>query len=173
MENNKELEKALNVFEQWLLENFALADDQVMINKHKDLFIEMYNKYEEDIINEGEIDVEDIVKELTEKEKQLLKDTINYGFWDDTVEDFLNDNGKIEYVGCIGYCIDEAENAGRFKKNTIHRMFRSIYKKLCLADNHQIGKVISQNENWFGDNSGAMIFIRDEYAIPFEEWAKK
>ena len=47
--------------------------------------------------------VQEIVSVLTSDEQQLLKDTINYGFWGDSDWEFLDDNGN---VVLFNKCID-------------------------------------------------------------------
>ena len=42
--------------------------------------------------------IQEIVSVLTSDEQQLLKDTINYGFWGDSYWGFLDDNGNVETV---------------------------------------------------------------------------
>ncbi len=117
--------------------------------------------------------IEKIVSVLTADEKQLLKDTINYGGWGDSDMEFLDENGKIETVMMYGYCTNDANKAGHFSGREVSAMFRSIYKKLCPANRNQIGRYISHCNDWWGDGSGDMLFIRTGYYTPFEEWAKK
>ena len=77
--------------------------------------------------------IEEIVSVLTPDEQQLLKDTINEGFWGDGDMEFLDENGNEETVGMYGYCTNDAKNAGHFSGRVVATMFRSIYKKLCAA----------------------------------------
>ena len=116
--------------------------------------------------------VEEIVSALTAEEQQLLKDTINFGAWGDTEEEFINENGEQETIYCYGYCTNDARQAGNFKGRVVSQMFRSIYKKLCPANRNQIGRYISHCNDWWGDGSGEMLFIRTGYYPTFEEWAQ-
>lgn len=116
--------------------------------------------------------VEQIVSVLTADEKQLLKDTINEGGWGDSDWEFLDENGKIETVSMYGYCTNDAHLAGHFKGRIVSTMFKSIYKKLCPEHNNQIGRYISHCNDWWGDGSGDMLFIRTGYYRTFEKWAR-
>lgn len=116
--------------------------------------------------------IEEIVSVLTADEKQLLKDTINEGGWGDGDMEFLDENGNIEIVRMYGYCTNKAHRAGHFKGHIISTMFRSIYKKLCAENGNQIGQYLSHCNDWWGNGSGDMLFIKDGYDRTFEEWAK-
>lgn len=115
--------------------------------------------------------VKEIVSVLTKDEQQLLKDAIRYGGWGDSEMEFLDENGKIETVSMYGYCTNDAHKAGHFKGRIVSSMFRSIYKKMCPANQNQIGRYISHCNDWWGDGSGDMLFIRTGYYQIFEEWA--
>nr|DAE85865.1 MAG TPA: hypothetical protein [Bacteriophage sp.] len=117
--------------------------------------------------------VEEIVSVLTTEQQQLLKDTIKYGSWGDASYEFLTEKGEIESVSMFGYCTNDAKMAGNFSGRKISAMFRSIYKKLCPANNNQIGRYISHCRDWWEDGSGDMLFIRTGYYQAFEEWAKE
>lgn len=112
-----------------------------------------------------------IVSQLTADEQQLLKDTINYGFWGDCDMEFRNEAGELETVSAWGYCTNDAKNAGNFSGRKVATMFKSIYKKLC-PDNHT-GRFLSQCNDWWGDGSGDMLFLRSELHDVLEEWAKQ
>ncbi len=116
--------------------------------------------------------VQDIVSVLTADEQQLLKDTINYGAWGDSDSEFLDENGNIETTMMYGYCTNDAKMAGNFSGRKVSAMFRSMYKKLCQANRNQIGRFISHCNDWWGDGSGDMLFIRTGYYQTFEEWAR-
>ncbi len=117
--------------------------------------------------------VEDIVSVLTEEQQQLLKDTIIHGFWGDSETRFLNENGEIVEDSMNAYCTNDAKKAGHFNGRKISAMFRSMYKKLCPVNNNQVGEYISHCNDWWGDGSGDMLFIRDEYVEAFEEWSRQ
>lgn len=110
------------------------------------------------------------IEQLTPDQQQLLKDTINYGFWGDCDYEFLDENGNQETVSCNGYCTNDAKRGGHFSGRQISNMFRSIYRKLCPT---RLGRVISHCSDWWGDGSGDMLFIRQEFINDFEEWAKE
>lgn len=116
--------------------------------------------------------VQEIVSVLTTDEQQLLKDTIIFGGWGDSEMEFLDENGNIETVYMYGYCTNDACQGGHFKGRVVSQMFRSMYKKLCPANHNQIGRYISHCNDWWGDGSGDMLFIRTGYYDTFEEWAR-
>lgn len=115
--------------------------------------------------------IETIESQLTTDEQQLLKDTINYGAWGDCDMEFRNEAGDIETVYAWGYCTNDAQNAGHFSGHKVSAMFKSIYKKLC--PNNHMGCFLSQCNDWWGDGSGDMLFIRGELSNSLEEWAKQ
>lgn len=117
--------------------------------------------------------VKEIVSVLTEEQQQLLKDTIRYGSWGDSEYDFIAENGEIETLSMYGYCTNDAKMAGHFSGRKVSAMFRSIYQKLCKENHNQIGRYISRCNDWWGDGSGDMLFIRKGYCQAFEEWARK
>ncbi len=117
-------------------------------------------------------DVKNIVSVLTDEQKHVLKDCINYGAWGDGEEKFLNEFGEVEEDGMYGYCTNDAKDAGHFNGRKVSALFRAIYNRLCEKD-HEIGKVVSHCSDWWGDGSGDMLFIRYEYVDAFEEWANQ
>lgn len=114
--------------------------------------------------------IENLVKELTEDQKQLLKDTINYGFWGDDYADFVDNKGNVEEHSADGYCTNDAKRAGHFSGRKISAMFRAIYKKLCINGNK--GEFLTHYSDWWGDGTGDMLFIRNDFVDAFEEWAR-
>lgn len=117
--------------------------------------------------------IEEIVSVLTEDQQQLLKDTIIHGSWGDDENEFINEKGEIETFNMMAYCTNDAKEAGNFSGRRISAMFRSIYKKLCPENHNQIGRYISHCNDWWGDGSGDMLFIRSEYVAAFETWARE
>lgn len=115
--------------------------------------------------------IKTIELQLTNDEQQLLKDTINHGFWGDCDMEFRNEAGDVETTCAWGYCTNDAKKAGHFSGHKVAVMFKSIYKKLC-PDNH-MGRFLSQCNDWWGDGSGDMLFIRSELSNGLEEWAKQ
>lgn len=116
--------------------------------------------------------IREIVKVLTTEEQQLLKDTFLFGAWGDTETEFLDEEGKVEIVGAWGYCTNDAREGGHFAGRVVSTMFRSIYKKLCTANRHQIGTHLSHCNDWWGDGSGDMLFVRSAWNKAWMEWAK-
>lgn len=117
-------------------------------------------------------DVKKIVSVLTDEQKQVLKDCINHGCWGDGEYEFLDENGKVETVMMYGYCTNDAKNGGHFSGRKMSGLFRGIYHRLCSKDyGHKVGRVLSHCTDWWGDGSGDMLFIRNEYVDAFEQWA--
>lgn len=116
--------------------------------------------------------VNEIVSVLTSEQQQLLKDAINHGSWGDGDMEFLDENGNVETCMMYGYCTNDAKKAGNFSGRKISAMFRSIYTKLCQENHHRIGRYISHCNDWWGDGTGDMLFIRESHCQAFEEWAK-
>ena len=52
-------------------------------------------------------------------------------------------------------------------------MFRSIYKKLCTTNRNTIGAQLSHCNDWWGDGSGDMLFVRSAWNKAWMEWAKE
>lgn len=120
-------------------------------------------------------DILEATKTLTQDEQQLLKDAIKYGSWGNGEYEFLavpDQLDEYETVGMYGYCTNDAKSGGHFEGRKISAMFRSIYRKLCPSHNNKIGYIISHCRDWWGDGSGDMLFIREEYVDAFEEWSK-
>ena len=118
-------------------------------------------------------DVLNVVSVLTDEQKQVLKDCINKGGWGDGDVEFLDGEGNVETVGMYGYCTNDAKKAGHFEGRKVSGLFRGIYSRLCSKEHHhEIGRVISHCSDWWGDGSGDMLFIREEYVDAFEEWAR-
>lgn len=113
-----------------------------------------------------------IVSVLTAEERQLLKDTFLYGGWGDTDYEFLDERGKTETVGAWGYCTNDAREGKHFAGRVVATMFRSIYAKLCPANHNQRGAQLSHCNDWWGDGSGDMLFIRSSWNKAWLEWAK-
>lgn len=108
---------------------------------------------------------------LTADEQQLLKDTIIYGAWGDTAMEFRNESGEVETVYAWGYCTNDAHRGGHFKGRKVATMFRNIYKKLC-PDSH-MGRYMAQCNDWWGDGSGDMLFLRGEFYDDYNKWANE
>lgn len=113
--------------------------------------------------------LEEILKPLTEEQKQLLADTINYGGWGDCDDIF---EGKACRV--YGYITDEAYRGNHFERRTLSNKFRSLFKALGLVGDK---KSKSNNEmswiyDWWEDGSGSILLIREELCGEFEKWAE-
>lgn len=119
-------------------------------------------------------DVKQVVSLLTDEQQQILKDCIRYGFWGDGDTEFLDENGEVETCMMYGYCTNDAKKGGHFSGRKASALFRGIYNRLCDKEHHnKVGKVLSHCSDWWGDGTGDMLFIRDEYVDAFEEWARK
>lgn len=116
--------------------------------------------------------IENLVKELTEEQKQLLKDTINYGFWGSDLADFVDEDGNLHGHPAYGYCTNDAKIAGNFSGRKISAMFRAIYKKLCCHEGIE-GEFLTHYSDWWGDGTGDMLFIRMDLNDAFEAWARR
>lgn len=116
--------------------------------------------------------VQEVVSVLTANEQQLLKDTINYGSWGGDEWDFINGYGDVKTVLMHAYCTDDAIKAGHFTTREASSMWTSIYKKLCQANNNEIGQFISHCDGWLYDGSCDMLFVRATHHKVFEEWAR-
>ena len=119
-------------------------------------------------------DVLDVVSVLNDEQKQILKDCIRHGFWGDGEYTFIDNNGGAETAYMYGYCTNDAKEAGHFTGRKASALFRGIYARLCSKEHgHEYGHVLSHCTDWWGDGSGDMLFIRENYASAFEEWAKQ
>lgn len=116
-------------------------------------------------------DVEKLLVKLTDEQKQLLKDTINFGFWGNADMEFVEDKTEIKTLGSNGYCTNEAKKAGHFSGRKISAMFRSIYRKLSIIGG--MGEFLTHCSDWWGKGTGDMIFIRIDFVEAFEGWAKE
>lgn len=117
-------------------------------------------------------DVLNIVSVLTEEQKQVLKDCINNGGWGDGSMEFLDESGNVEAVMMYGYCTNCAKFGHHFEGRKLSALFRGVYSKLCSKEyGHKVGLVLSHCRDWWGDGSGDMLFIREEYVDAFEKWA--
>lgn len=108
---------------------------------------------------------------LTPDEQQLLKDTIIHGSWGDCDMEFQNENCEVETVSAWGYCTNDAHRGGHFKGRIVSTMFCSIYRKLC--PNKGMGQYMAQCHDWWGDGTGDMLFLREDFTDEYYEWAKK
>ena len=121
---------------------------------------------------------DDVLALLSDDEKQLLADTINFGGWGSTSMGFFNDNGEVSEEMCYGYITNMAKDAGHFSGHKVSAMFRSIYRKI---ENKKpdawlkwtgAGEITCHYNNWWGDGSGDVLFIREPFDEVAEEWAK-
>lgn len=78
--------------------------------------------------------IENLVKELTEDQKQLLKDTITHGFWGDDYAKFVDNKGNVEEHSADGYCTNDAKRAGHFSGRKISAMFRAITRNFASME---------------------------------------
>ena len=116
-------------------------------------------------------DVEKLLVTLTEEQKQLLKDPINFGFFGSADMEFVEDKTEIKTLGSNGYRTNDAKKAGHFSGRKISAMFRSIYRKLTIIDG--MGEFLTHCSNWWDNGTGDMIFIKIDFVEAFECWAKE
>lgn len=116
--------------------------------------------------------VNNVISILNDDERLLLKDTIKHGFWGDCDYEFI-DNNDIVTVSCYCYCTNDAKDGKHFSGRKISGMFRSIYNKLCPKQNNRIGEYISHENDWWGDGSGDVLFVREDYVNALNEWSKQ
>ena len=117
------------------------------------------------------INVNEYLAQLTDEQKQLLKDTINFGFWGSADMEFVEGKTEIKTLGSYGYCTNDAKKAGHFSGRKISAMFRSIYRKLSIID--RMGEFLTHCSDWWGKGTGDMIFIKIDFVEAFENWAKE
>lgn len=117
------------------------------------------------------INVNELLDKLSDKQKQLLKDTIINGCWGTCDSEFVNEKGIIIVSNCVGYVVNLAKEAGHFNGRQISAMFRSIYSKLC--PNNGKGNFLSHISNYWDNGSGDALFIKRDYVIAFERWARE
>lgn len=119
-------------------------------------------------------DVINVVCGLTEDQKQILKDTIKYGFWGDSDYEFLDECHNVVTDGMHGYCTNDAKMGGHFSGRALSNLFRGIYRVMCSEESrYKLGYVLSHCHDWWGDGSGDMLFIRNEWVPAFEQWANE
>lgn len=117
-------------------------------------------------------DVENLLSVLNDDQRDLLRFVIRECSWGDGYERFLAEDGSIEEDGFFGYFTNVTEEGyNKFSGRKIAGMFRSIYNKLCGNEKHTIGNVLSHCNDWWGDGSGDMLFIRHAWYPAFEKWA--
>lgn len=119
---------------------------------------------------------------LTNEQIQLIKDTINHGCWGDTSMEFIDENGNEITTMAMGYCTNDAKNAGHFNGRKVSAMFRSIYNRLGMNQHKGYGnnEYFCHITDWWGDGTGDMFFIRSSrnenngVALyeEFEKWAR-
>lgn len=121
--------------------------------------------------------LEEIKSKLSEEQIQLLKDTIRFGAWGDCEMEF-KENGEWVTDWCTGYITNDAKKAGHFEGRKVSAMFRSIYSKLeMLGKGSGANEYFAYYNNWWGDGSGDVLFIRsfgeERVDAKFEKWAKE
>lgn len=111
----------------------------------------------------------EITASLTDEQKQLLADTIRYGFWGDSEMAFAEGE-----IWCNGYITNDAYRGGHFERKTLSIKFQGLFKALELKGD-KYGKENGEMmwiHDWWGDGSGSVLFIRSELCNDFEQWAK-
>lgn len=113
-----------------------------------------------------------IVSVLTADEQQLLKDTINHGYWGDASAEFVDEKlGDVTLEDCEVYITNDAKQGGHFSGRQVSTMFRSIYKKMCSAHGNQAGVHLSHCNDWWGNGSGDVLMLRPDEDSAWKEWA--
>lgn len=105
---------------------------------------------------------------LTGDQVQLIKDTINYGYWGNADMDY-EEGPKMSEV----FITDDTHLGGHFKGEMIGGMFKAIYEKLGIL--RKAGKDICQIHDWWDDGSGSIIALAidsDEELDKLTEWSK-
>lgn len=118
---------------------------------------------------------DDVLALLSDDEKQLLADTINFGAWGSTSMEFYNDDGEYTCEECYGFITNRAKDAGHFSGRKVSAMFRSIYSKVereRSSKHSGEGEIISHYNNWWGDGSGDVLFIREPFDDEAKAWAR-
>lgn len=111
----------------------------------------------------------EIIASLNNEQKQLLADTIKYGFWGDCEMSFAEGE-----IWCNGYITNDAFKGGHFERKTLSIKFQGLFKALELKGD-KYGKENGEMMwiyDWWGDGSGSVLFIREELCNDFENWAK-
>lgn len=112
----------------------------------------------------------EILANLNDEQKQLLADTIKHGYWGDCQENFGD-----ECVYVDGYITDEAYKGNHFVRKELSNRFKSLFKALGLEGT----KYSKKNDtmvwyyDWWQDGSGSILLIREELSGEFEKWAKE
>ena len=109
---------------------------------------------------------------LTDEQKQLLADTIVYGSWGSTEMEFANETND-DYVTDVayGYITNDAKQGGHFSGRKVSAMFRAIYRKLETMKG--AGQITAHYNNWWGDGSGDVMFIRKTHDDDAWKWAEE
>lgn len=112
----------------------------------------------------------EILANLNDEQKQLLADTIKYGSWGDCQEYFGD-----ECVYVDGYITDEAYKGNHFVRKELSNRFKSLFKALGLEGTKYSKKndTMVWHYDWWGDGSGSILLIREELSGEFEKWAKE
>lgn len=104
---------------------------------------------------------------LTGDQVQLIKDTINYGYWGDAEMDY-SEGPKMSEI----FITDDAHLGGHFKGKMVGGMFKAIYEKLGIL--RKPGKDICQAHDWWEDGSGSIIALAidsDEESAKLSDWS--
>lgn len=111
-------------------------------------------------------------RNITDDEKRLLAEVIQYGSWGDCDMEFSTGNGNSYTFYAYGYITNKNQYpSSQYSGKKRSAMFRSIYRKFGL-DEHGCGEFITQISNWWEDGSGDVMFIKNEFINPFETWAE-
>lgn len=110
-----------------------------------------------------------ILTSLSDEQKQLLADTINFGSWGDSCVAFADDE---EYG--YGYITDDAHLGNHFIRSELSNRFQSLFKALNLEGSKwsKCNEEMVWYYDWWGNGSGSILFIRSGLYEDFETWAR-
>ena len=113
--------------------------------------------------------LEQILANLSDEQKQLLADTINFGSWGDSEVRFA-DGDDYGY----GYVTDDAHKGNHFVRRELSRRFQYLFKALHLEGSRyaKMNTEMAWFYDWWNDGSGSILFIRTGLYEDFETWAR-
>lgn len=110
------------------------------------------------------IDFNSLLTGLKHEHRYLLALTIKRGLWGDCDYEFRASNGY-ETLRAYGYITNGIVKGGGRR---VSSMFNAIYKKLCFVN---CGEHLSHANDWWGDGSGDVLFIRCDEEPEWTSWA--
>ena len=112
----------------------------------------------------------EISQYFNEFQIQALKDVILYGGWGDADVEFNDGTTCMAY----GFCTNDTSKGDHFKGREVTKVWSEIAK---VIKNTDAGKFMAHKNDYWGDGSGDMVFIRLNDFFnggydSFVEWAK-